>query len=57
LSGVGGLEEVPDAAGEVAFEAADGFAVCFAFGGLAGDVGLGSGWQRARVRATRWMAR
>jgi hypothetical protein len=40
-SGWGGwLEEVPDAAGEVAFEAADRFAVGLAFGGLAGDVGL-----------------
>ena len=34
------MEEVPDAAGEVAFEAADRFAVGLAFGGLAGDVGL-----------------
>jgi hypothetical protein len=33
------LEEVPDAAGQVALEAADGFAVGFAFGGLAGEVG------------------
>jgi hypothetical protein len=32
------LEQVPDAAGEVAFEAADRLARCLAFGGLAGDV-------------------
>jgi hypothetical protein len=38
---VGLVEEVPDAAGEVAFEAADGFAVGLAFGGLAGDVVAG----------------
>jgi hypothetical protein len=31
---------VPDAAGEVAFEAAERFAVGLAFGGLASDVGL-----------------
>jgi hypothetical protein len=37
------LEEVPDPAGEVALEGADGFAVGLAFGGLAGDVGLGFG--------------
>ena len=56
-SGVGGgLEEVPDAAGEVAFEAADGFFGGLAFGAFAGDVGRVSGWQRARVTATRWMA-
>ena len=37
------MEQVPDAAGEVAFEAADGFAVGLAVGGLAGDgvAGLG----------------
>ena len=42
---VGGwrLEEVPDAAGEVAFEAADGFAVGLAFCAFAGDVGAGFG--------------
>ena len=34
---------MPDAAGEVALEAADRFAVGFAFGGFAGDVGLGFG--------------
>jgi len=39
----GGLEEVPDAACEVAFEAAERFAVGLAFGGLASDVGLGLG--------------
>jgi hypothetical protein len=38
-----GLEEVPDAAGEVAFEAAHGFAVGFAFGLFAGEVGGGVG--------------
>ena len=37
------MEEVPDAACEVALEAADGFAVGLAFGGLAGEVGLGFG--------------
>src|SRR3954447_3887613 len=35
---VGRLQEVPDAAGEVPFEAADRFAVGLAFDGLAGDV-------------------
>ena len=38
-----GLEEVPDAAGEVAFEAAQGFAAGFAFGLFAGEVGGGVG--------------
>src|SRR5215218_10387040 len=43
-SGWGGLgEEVPEAAGEVAFEAADGFLGAFAFGAFAGDVVLGFG--------------
>jgi hypothetical protein len=37
------LEEVPDAACEVALEAADGFAVGLAFGGLASEVDLGFG--------------
>jgi hypothetical protein len=37
------LEQVPDAAGEVAFEAADGVAVGFAFGAFALEVGLGFG--------------
>ena len=37
------MEEVPDATGEVAFEAADGFASALAFGLLAFDVGLGFG--------------
>ena len=41
--GVGRLEEVPDAAGEVAFEAADGFFGALAFGAFAGDVVLGLG--------------
>src|SRR3954467_15799954 len=36
-----GLEEVPDAAGEVALEAADGFAAGLAFGLAAGEVGGG----------------
>jgi hypothetical protein len=35
------LEEVPDAACEVAFEAADRVAVGLALGAFAGDVGLG----------------
>src|SRR3954453_19106468 len=39
-TGRGGLEEVPDAAGEVAFEAADGFFGALAFGAFAGDVVL-----------------
>jgi len=34
---------VPDAACEVAFEAADGFAVGFAFGAFAFDIGAGFG--------------
>jgi hypothetical protein len=34
---------VPDAAGEVAFEAAEGFAVGLAFGAFAFEVGLGFG--------------
>ena len=42
-SGVGRLEEVPDAAGEVAFEAADGFFGGLAFGAFAGEVVLGFG--------------
>jgi len=37
------LEEVPDAAGEVAFEAADGFFGGLAFGAFAVEVGLGFG--------------
>jgi hypothetical protein len=43
LDRAGGLEEVPDAAGEVAFEAADGFGGGLAFGAFAGDVGAGFG--------------
>src|SRR5512132_2650582 len=42
-AGVGRLEEVPDAAGEVALEAADGFFGALAFGAFAGDVVLGLG--------------
>ena len=42
-----GLEEVPDAAGEVALEAADGFAAGLAFGLSAGEVGGGLGVQAA----------
>src|SRR5215218_4682103 len=43
-SGWGGLgEEVPEASGEVAFEAADGFLGALAFGAFAGDVVLGLG--------------
>src|SRR3954453_15981206 len=40
---MGRLEQVPDAAGEVALEAADGFFGAFAFGAFAGDVVLGLG--------------
>ena len=40
---MGWLEEVPDAAGEVAFEAADGFFGALAFGAFARDVVLGFG--------------
>src|SRR5512133_1699908 len=36
--GVGGLEEVPDAAGEVALEAPERFAVGLALGAFAGEV-------------------
>src|SRR5215213_6308796 len=36
-SGRGGLEQVPDAAGEVALEAADGFFCALAFGAFAVD--------------------
>src|SRR5919202_4763963 len=39
-SGRGGLEQVPDAAGEVALEAADGLGAGLALGALARDVGL-----------------
>ena len=44
-SGVGGwgLEQVPDASGEVALEAADGVFGALAFGAFAGDVVLGFG--------------
>src|SRR3954451_22299517 len=42
-----GLEEVPDASGEVALEAADGFASGLAFGLSAGEVGRGLGIQTA----------
>src|SRR3954466_13085481 len=42
-----GLEEVPDAAGEVALEAADGFAAGFAFGLTASEVGSALGVQAA----------
>ena len=38
-----GLEELPDAAGEVALEAAQRFAAGLAFGLLAGEVGGGLG--------------
>lgn len=37
------LQESEEGAGEVAFEAADGFAFAFASVGAAGDVGLGGG--------------
>src|SRR4051812_9095085 len=42
-----GLEEVPDASGEVALEAADGFAAGFAFGLAAGEGGGGLGVDAA----------
>src|SRR5215211_1487120 len=42
-SGRGGLEQVPEAAGEVALEAADGFFGALALGAFAGDVVLGLG--------------
>src|SRR4051794_22420037 len=42
-----GLEEVPDAAGEVALEAADGFEAGLAFGLAAGEVSGGLGIQAA----------
>src|SRR3954449_2846861 len=42
-----GLEEVPDAAGEVALEAADGFAAGLAFGLSAGEIGGALGVQAA----------
>ena len=42
-SGWGGLQEVPDAPGEVALEAADGFAGALAFGSFALEVGAGLG--------------
>src|SRR3954447_8164208 len=40
---MGWLQEVPDAAGEVAFEAADGFAGGLVFGSFAVEGGLGFG--------------
>jgi hypothetical protein len=43
LSGVGRLEQAPDVAGELALEAADGFAGGLAFRLAAGDVVLGCG--------------
>src|SRR4051812_49590349 len=43
LAWVGRLEQVPDAAGEVAFEAAHRFQAGLAFGALASDVVLGLG--------------
>src|SRR3954466_10006910 len=43
LAGVGRLEQEPDAAGEVAFEAAHRFQAGLAFGALASDVVLGLG--------------
>jgi hypothetical protein len=42
-----GLEEMPDAAGEVAFEAADCFPAGLAFGLAAGEVGGAFGVQAA----------
>jgi hypothetical protein len=41
--GSAALKQVPEAAGEVALEAADGFLGAFAFGAFAGDVVLGFG--------------
>src|SRR3954451_12213870 len=43
LAGGGRLEQVPDAAGEVALEAAHRFQAGLAFGALASDVVLGLG--------------
>jgi hypothetical protein len=40
---LGGVQQPPDAAGEVAFEAADGFALGLAFGVFAIQVGAGLG--------------
>jgi hypothetical protein len=48
LAGIGGgLQEVPDAAGEVAFEAAQRFAACFSFGLFACQVGGAFGVEAA----------
>ena len=43
VKGCCGLEESVEVAGDVAFECADGFAACFAFGDASLDVGLGAG--------------
>ena len=43
MNGLGRLQESPDVAGEVALEAADGFAGGLAFAAAAGDVVLGLG--------------
>ena len=37
------MEELPDVAGEVSFEAAERFSGALSFGAFAGDVGLGLG--------------
>ena len=50
------LEQVPDAAGEVALEAADGFAAGLAVGLFAREVGGGLGVQGALVTARRCSA-
>ena len=47
---------MPDAAGEVALEAAQCFAVGLAFFAFARDIGLGFGVAAGAVMATRWMA-
>src|SRR4051794_41795836 len=52
----GRLEESPDAAGEVAFQAADRFAGGLAFAASTLDVVACLGWQRARVTITRCRA-
>src|SRR4051794_12624774 len=50
-------EQAVEAAGEVAFEAADGCVLGFAFGEFASEVGVGLGSRRARVRAMVCSAR
>ena len=55
---MGGVEQAPDAAGELAFEAANRFALGFAFGVFACEVGAGCGGSvLARESAMMWIAR